>query len=60
MFSHGKSMVAYDPRDGATFDHRGMVGRIYKDDYYTLLHRKHESSGPCGFGENDLFMFFPL
>ena len=28
---------------------RGMVGRIYKEDHYTLLHTKYESSGPCGF-----------
>ena len=41
------------------FDPRGMVGRIYKEDHYTLLHTKYESSGPCGFGEEDFFMFFP-
>ena len=37
----------------------GMVGRIYEEDHYTLLHTKYESSGPCGFGEEDIFMFFP-
>ena len=37
-------------------DPRGTVGRIYKEDHYTLLHIKYESSGPCGFGE-DFFMF---
>ena len=47
------------PRGGAIFDPRGMVGRIYKEDLYTLLHTKYESSGPCGFGVEDLFMFFP-
>ena len=47
------------PRGGAIFDPRGMVGRIYKEDNYTLLHTKYESSGPCGFGEKDIFMFFP-
>ena len=31
---------------------------IYKEDHYTLLHTKYESSGPCGFGEEKLFMFF--
>ena len=41
-------------------DHRGTVVRIYKEDHYTLLHTKHDSSGPCGFGEEDFFMFFPL
>ena len=30
-------------------DPRGMVGRIYIEDHYTLLHTKYESSGPCGF-----------
>ena len=32
----------------------------YKEDHYTLLLTKYESSGPCGFGEEDFFMFFPL
>ena len=39
-------------------DPRGMVGRIYKEDHYTLLHTKYESSGPCGFGEEDFFYVF--
>ena len=50
MFSHCKSVAANDPRDRAIFDPRGMVGRTDKEDYYTMLHRKYESSGPCGFG----------
>ena len=58
-FSHCKSMGANDPRGGAIFDPRGMIGRIYKEDLYTLLHTTYESSGPCGFGEEDFFMFFP-
>ena len=49
-FSHCKSMEDNDPRGGSIFDPRGMVGRIYKEDHYTLLHTKYESSGPCGFG----------
>ena len=45
---------------GPFFDPRGMVGRIYKEDHYTSLHTKYESSGPCDFGEEDFFkMFFP-
>ena len=36
---------------------RGTVGRIYKEDHYTLLHTKYESSGPCGFGEEDFSCF---
>ena len=59
MFFFRKSMGANDPRDGAIFDPRGMVGRIYKEDHYILLCTyKYERSGPCGFRE-DFFMFFP-
>ena len=58
-FSHCMSMGANDPRGAAIFDPRGMVGRIYKEDHYTLLHTKYESSRPCGFGEEDFFMLFP-
>ena len=57
-FSHCMSMGANDPRGGAIFDPRGMVGRIFKEDHYTLQHTKYESSGPCGFVEEDFFMFF--
>ena len=39
---------------------RGTVGRIYKEDYYTLLLTKYERSGPCGFGEEVFFFFFQL
>ena len=39
-------------------DPRGTVGRIYKEDHYTLLLTKYESSGPCGFGEEDFFLCF--
>ena len=50
-------MGANAPRGGAIFDHRGMIVRIYKEDHYTLLHTKYESSGPCGFGEEDFYVF---
>ena len=40
-------------------DPRGTVGRIYKEEHYTLLQTK-ESSGPCGFGEEDFFYVFPM
>ena len=60
MFSHCKSMGANDPRGGAIFYPRGMIGRIYKKDHYTLLHTKYEGSGPCDFGEEDFFMFCPI
>ena len=38
-------------------DPRGTVGRIYKDEHYILLLTEYESSGPCGFGEEDFFCF---
>ena len=53
-------MGANDPRSRAIFDPRDMIGRIYKQDHYTLLHTKYEGSGPCGFGEEDFFMFCPI
>ena len=37
---------------------RGTVGRIYKEEHYILLQAKYESSGSCGFGEEDFFMFY--
>ena len=58
-FSHCKSMGANDPRGGAIFDPRGMIGRIYVEDHYTLLHTKYESFGPCGFREEVFFLYFP-
>ena len=39
-------------------DPRDTVGRIYKEDHYTLLHTKYASFGPCGF-EEDFLKFFP-
>ena len=38
-------------------DARGTVGRIDKEDHYTLLHTKYESYVPCGCGD-DLFLMF--
>ena len=50
------------PAGRGPYGPRGTVGRINKEDHYTLLLTKYESSGPCGFGEEDFFffMFFPL
>ena len=54
-------MRANNPRGGVIFYSRAMVGRIYKEDHYTLLHTKYESSGPCGFIEEDFFLYiFPM
>ena len=51
-------MGANDHRSGAIFVPRGMVSRIFEEGHYTLLHTKYESSGPCGFGEEDFFLCF--
>ena len=48
------------PRGGACIDPWGTVGRIYKEDHYTMLHTKYERSGTCGFGEEDFFYVFPI
>ena len=48
------------PRGGTRMDTRGTVGRIYKEEHYTLLQTKYESSGACGFGEEDFFYVFPM
>ena len=37
-FSHFKSMGANDPQGMANLDPRGMVGRIYVEDYQMSLH----------------------
>ena len=39
---------------------KGHGWQYYKEDHYTLILTKYESSGPCGFGEEDFFMLFPL
>ena len=48
------------PRGWACIDPMGMVGRIFEEEHYILLLTKYESSGPCGFGEEYFFLFFPL
>ena len=41
-------------------EHRGTVGRIYKEEHNILLQTKYESSGLCGFGEEDFFYVLPM
>ena len=41
-------------------DPRDTCGRICRDDHYTLLHTKYESSGSKGFGTDDFFYVFPM
>ena len=50
----------YDPPPPpGRMDPRGTVGRINKEDHYTLLQNKYESFGSCGVGEEDFLMYFP-
>ena len=42
----------------ANFDTRGLIGRIYVGDHYTLLHTQYMYSGPHGFREEEFFFFF--
>ena len=56
--SHYKSMGANKPWSNANLDPRGMAGRIYVDDHFTLLHTKYLSSGSYGFREEDFLSFF--
>ena len=49
MFFPLKAIGANGPQGGAIFDPRGMTGRMYKEDHYTSLHTKYESSVSCCF-----------
>ena len=46
IVSEKKIFLCFSPRGGTRMDPRGTVSRIYKEDHYTLLHTKYESSGP--------------
>ena len=41
----------------ANLDPKGLIGRIYVGDHYTLLHTKYISSRPHGFREEDFLSF---
>ena len=64
LLSHYKSVGANAPlptlQGEASLHPRGLIGRIYVGDHYTLLHTKYISSGPHGFREENFFKFFPL
>ena len=51
------SMGANDPQGMASLESRGLIGRIYVGDHYTLLHTKYISSGTNGFREKDFLSF---
>ena len=46
-------MEANDPMGMASLDPRGLIGRIYVVDHYTMLHTKYISSDPHGFRKED-------
>ena len=46
---------SHDAPEAGPMDPRGKFGRIYKENHYTLLHTKYESSGLVV-----LEMFFPI
>ena len=48
------------PQGVANLDHRGMIGRMNEGYHLTLLHNKYIGFRPCGFREEDFFIFFPL
>ena len=50
-------MGVNDPRGVVSLDPRGLIGRIYVVDYYTLLHTKNINSGPHDFREEDFLNF---
>ena len=41
----------------ASLEPRGLIGRIYVGDHYTLLHTPYISCGPNGFREEDYLSF---
>ena len=52
-FSPKRSMGAITPQGVTSYDHKGLIGRIYVGHHLTLLHTctKYKSSGPHGFIE---------
>ena len=56
-FSYIFQCKTCDPWGGAIFDPRGILSTTYVEDLKMLPYTKHESSRPCGFGEEDFFKF---
>ena len=46
------------PGAGPVFNPGVRFAGFYEEDHYTLLHTKYESSGPCGFREDDFYGFY--
>ena len=45
------------PGAGPVWKTGARLAGFIKEEHYILLQTKYESSGPCGFGEEDFFMF---
>ena len=50
-------MESIDPQDVASFDHRGLIGRVFI--YVGTTRHTNITCGPNGFRE-DFLKFFPL
>ena len=48
------------PGAGPVWTPGARLAGFIKEDHYTLLHTKYESSVPCCFGEEDFFYVFPI
>ena len=58
MYFHYKSMVDNDmPGAWTVWTPGAPLAGFIKKSNYTLLHTKYESSGPYGFGEEDVLRF---
>ena len=53
FFFHYKSAGANDHQGIANLNPKGMVGRMYVGDHYTLLHTKSVSAGTHGYRDKD-------
>ena len=51
FFSYIALYIHMTPWDVASLEPRGLIGRIYIRDHYTLLHTKYIICGPHGFRE---------
>ena len=58
FFFHYKTMGANDSPGVDSLGPIGLIGRIYVENHYTLLHTKYLSCGPHYFREEEYFFFF--
>ena len=51
---------ACDPSGRAIFGPRGIILTKWVEDHQAMLHIKYHGSRPCGFRQEDFFMFLPI